>query len=172
MRVTPWENFKCNTCEFLLGRNATHARFSPGKMRHVRVSPREKCNACELPPQEKCNRCAFLPSKESTHIIGFSPGETPKSRNYHGQRSNSKQHAISPREKCDTCEFLPGRNATGAHFSPGEIHTMSYRIFPREKSKNLGIVMASGARNATHASFSPGVMRHMRVSPREKSKQL
>jgi hypothetical protein len=117
------------------------------------------------------------PQEKSTHI-DFSPGEIQKSRNYHRQRGNSKQHAISPREKCNTCalNFLPGRNATCAHFSPGEIHT--YRISPREKSKNLGIIMASEAtpnsmrffprRNATHATFSPGEMQHMRVSRQEK----
>jgi hypothetical protein len=154
MRVSPGE--KCDTCAFLPRKNATRASFSPGEMQRVRASP-----------QEKCNRCAFLPSKESTHIIGFSPGETPKSRNYHGQRSNSKQHAISPGEKSNTCEFLPGRNVTHANFSPGEMRQV--RISPQEKSTQCHIGFFPG-RNPKISELSwpaEQEMQHMRVSPRE-----
>jgi hypothetical protein len=119
--------------------------------RHVRISPREKCDTCELLPGR---------TSSATHA-SFSWGEMRHMR-------------VSPQEKCDTCEFLPGRNATrasfpprrnatGAHFSPGEIHT--YRISPREKSQNLGIIMASGA-TPNNMRFLPGINQ---ISPREKS---
>ena len=193
VRISPRE--KCDTCELLPGRtsSATHASFSWGEMRHMRVSPQEKCDTCEFLPGRNATRASFPPGEMQQVRISpqqgihtyyrILPGRNPKISELSWpaeqlqtacdfSRGEEQHMRVSPREKCDTCEFLPGRNATGAHFSPGEIHTMSYRIFPREKSKNLGIVMASGARNATHASFSPGVMRHMRVSPWVKSKQL
>jgi hypothetical protein len=81
--------------------------------------------------------CAFLPGR-NPHISDFSPGEIQKPRNYHGQRGNSKQHAIFPQEKCNTCDFLPGRNATHASFSPGEMQQV--RISPQEKSTHIGFL--------------------------------
>jgi hypothetical protein len=108
MRVSPRENSKCNACEFLPRRNATHASFSPGEMGHVRVSPRGKCDTCQ-----------FLPRRNATHV-SFSPGEMRHMR-------------VSPRAnfKRNACELLPRRKATHVSFSPGEMRYM--RVSPREK---------------------------------------
>jgi hypothetical protein len=108
---SPGEN---DTGEFLPGRNATHASFSPGendtgeflpgRKRYRRVSPREKCDTCEISPGEN-DTGEFLPGRNATHA-NFSPGEN------------------------DTGEFLPDETQMGPSgtFSSTYVQTTSHSV--------------------------------------------
>ena len=147
-----------NSMRFPFGGNAAHARFSPGEMQHMRVSPRQRCNTCEFLPRRNATGAPFSPGK--INIYRISPWRNTTISElllYDSQRSrHSKHHAMSPRENAAHANFSPGgkfnatharlsRNApvTGAHPLPGEVHSVSdtYRISPWGKSKNLGIAI-------------------------------